>query len=357
MPKPLFSGRVASVLSAVLSSLALAATAPESAPGPVTTTTETQAEAATDAAPPPAQTAAKLPQDLLSRLDVSSRVVDLGTGDSAFQALFVAAQGKQQHGALVLLSDRGQHPDWPGPLKTLRQGLPAHGWATLAIALPSATARPKAADTATPVSSPGSAPNNTAATNSANITAAPARPESNQAEEKNQIVSQTQARLTASLDYLKQQGYSNNVVLAVGDGAQLAALVLKNQSEGTARAFIALAPWSLLTDDQTEIAQSFTELPMAVLELLPGQWPEPRQQERKLLAEKKQHRQYTQLKLQDSALDLNHSQQLQPRIRGWLKRHVQKEVGKEAATAQPTDNKASSSANRSGVPTSSQPPK
>lgn len=351
MPKTTFSVLIVAVLGAVLTLAAEAATT-ASSPTPAPTTVTAEAQAAAANAVLPTQSAVKLPQDLLSRLDARTQVIDLGSGDSAFQALFIAAQGKQQQGALIVLSDRGQHPDWPGPMKTLRQGLPAHGWATLAMALPSPTALPQAVDTAIPVSSPSPASNNAAAVN-ATSTTTPAPAVSQALAEKNQILSQTQARLTAGLDYLKQQGHSNTVVLALGDGAQFAALALKNQSEGVASAFIALAPWSLLKDDQTEIAQTFTDLPMAVLEVLPSQWPEPRQQERKLLAEKKQHRQYTQLRLQDSALDLNHSQQLQTRIRGWLTRHVQKDV----ATAQPDDNKASSSANRSGVPTSSQPPK
>lgn len=363
MPKSLLSGLVTLVLGAVMPIMVQAeSSAPASAPTPVAA--ESSLNSPTPS--PSAETASKLSQDLLSRLDPDSKIVDLASGDAACQALYIAASGKQQYGAVLLLTDQGQHPDWPGPIKTLRQHLPAHGWATLAIALPGRSAISKPAEATAPASAaaPAASPTNPASNNVAttNPPQAPAVPsttnitttptEMNQ-EEKNHIISQTQARLTAGLDYLKQQGYSNTVVLAVGDGAQVAALVLKNQSAGLTQGFIALAPWSLLANDQTEIAESFTDLPLPVLELLPSQWPEPRQQERKLLAEKKQRLQYNQVKLQDSALDLNNSQQLLPRIRGWLKRYVQQETG----AAQPTDNKASSSANLSGVPTSSQPPK
>lgn len=364
MPKPILSGLVVLLLSAVMPTLTQAADpAPASAPTAVAAETSSNTNTTTPTQAPPTETTSKLSKDLISRLKPDSKIVDLANGDGSCQALFIAASGKQQYGAILLLTDQEQHPDWPGPIKTLRQHLPAHGWATLAIALPGPSATVKPAEAAVPAPAPSTsasptspAPNTVAGANQEqtppvlNATTTPALSDQ---EEKNRIVSQTESRLTAGLDYLKQQGYRNNVVLAVGDGAQFASLVLKKQGAGAAQGFIALAPWSLLVNDQTEIAESFTDLTLPVLELLPSQWPEPRQQERKLLAEKKQRLQYNQVKLQDSVLDLNSSQQLLPRIRGWLKQFVQQET----STAQPADNRASSSAKRSGVPTSSQPPK
>lgn len=273
-------------------------------------------------------------KNLITGLDASTQVVDLGVGSQRFQALFIPASGKKQQGAVLLLADSGQHPDWPGPIKNVRQRLPEYGWATLSFALSAAPDKADSADASgaqTPPATPDNNPVNSGVTpTDAGTTAQTPNP--TPADRALQIT-QTQARLQACLEYLKRQGLYNVVLLGVGDGAQIGALGLKNQPANSVAGFIALAPWSLLEQDQAEIATTFTDLPVAVLELLPSQWPEPRSQERKLLAQKKQRTNYSQIKLQDSALDFNHSVQLVPRIRGWLKTHAKSVEGTRQSKA------------------------
>ncbi len=292
-------------------------------------------------------------KDLITELDANTQIVDMGVGGQRFSALFIPASGKKQQGAVLLLADSGQHPDWPGPIKNVRQRLPEYGWATLSFALSAAPDKADSADASgaqTPPATPDNNPVNSGVTPTGAGTTAQT-PNPSPVDRALQIT-QTQARLQACLDYLKQQGLYNIVVLGVGDGAQISAEILKTQPANGVAGFIALAPWSLLEQDQTEIAETFTDLPMAVMELLPSQWPEPRSQARKLLAQKKQRTNYSQIKLQDSALDFNHSVQLVPRIRGWLKTHAESVEG----TRQSKASDLSSSANRSGVPTSRQTP-
>jgi dienelactone hydrolase len=267
-------------------------------------------------------------KDLITEVDANTQVVELGVSDQRFQALFVPAAGKKQQGAVLLLADSGQHPDWPGPIKNVRQRLPEYGWATLSFALSAAPDKADSADVSgaqTPPVIPDNNPVNSGVTPTDAGTTAQ-RPNPLLADKALQIT-QTQARLQACLDYLKQQGLYNIVVLGVGDGAQISAKIITTQPTNSVAGFIALAPWSLLEQDQTEITETFTDLPIPVMELLPSQWPEPRSQARKLLAQKKQRTNYSQIKLQDSALDFNHSVQLVPRIRGWLKKHAESVEG------------------------------
>lgn len=114
--------------------------------------TEAGAEAAADTteeASPPVQI--RSPLDGLSRPATPSRLrlqwlsdeltpaqVRWLNGDqqnpSAFLALYLPeTTGRGQGGALIL-PDAGQHPDWPGVVSVLRQGLPDKGWHTLSIA-------------------------------------------------------------------------------------------------------------------------------------------------------------------------------------------------------------------------------
>lgn len=267
-------------------------------------------------------------KDLITEMDTNTQVVNLDASGQRFQALFIPAAGKKQQGAVLLLADSGQHPDWPGPVKTIRQRLPEYGWATLSFALPATPEKADPADVSDTQTPPAVSDNNPVTervtpTDAGTTTQAPDPTPADKALQ----VTQTQNHLQACLDYLKQQGLYNIVVLGVGDGAQISAEILKTQPDNTVAGFIALAPWSLLEQDQTEIAETFTDLPMAVMELLPSQWPEPRSQARKLLAQKKQRANYSQIKLQDSALDFNHSVQLVPRIRGWLKTQAESVEG------------------------------
>lgn len=60
----------------------------------------------------------------------------LGDKKDPFLGLYIESYVGAPRGAVLLLHDNEQHPDWPGMLHELRVSFPHHGWSTLSIALP-----------------------------------------------------------------------------------------------------------------------------------------------------------------------------------------------------------------------------
>lgn len=58
----------------------------------------------------------------------------------SFLAIYTAAERGPERGAVLLLHGRGAHPDWADVIYPLRTLLPRHGWNTLSIQLPVASA-------------------------------------------------------------------------------------------------------------------------------------------------------------------------------------------------------------------------
>lgn len=52
-----------------------------------------------------------------------------------FPLLLRPNQSAQQLGTIIIIPAPGQHADWPGYIRTLRNGLPRHGWNTIAMSL------------------------------------------------------------------------------------------------------------------------------------------------------------------------------------------------------------------------------
>jgi hypothetical protein len=63
-------------------------------------------------------------------------VVLLGEGDEAFLGLSLQQRTNTPQGAVLILHDKGQNPNWPVHLQQARLFLPDVGWNTLSIALP-----------------------------------------------------------------------------------------------------------------------------------------------------------------------------------------------------------------------------
>ena len=93
----------------------------------------------TDAAAPPA--AATAPAD--ETAEQAGMEPPPEPPKDRFAALVLPFLTPQPQGGVILLHDRGGHPDWPGVIAPLRRGLPDHGWATLSIEFPSIIGDPK----------------------------------------------------------------------------------------------------------------------------------------------------------------------------------------------------------------------
>lgn len=106
---------------------------------------------ATEAATPSADTAPPAPQlppqraetrrskaleRQLQAVDKETERLWLGSSDDPFLGLYRADHSGNRFASALILHDNLQHPDWPGLVHHLRTGLAAHGWNTLAIALP-----------------------------------------------------------------------------------------------------------------------------------------------------------------------------------------------------------------------------
>lgn len=114
-------------------------------------TAEPAAQAA-EQAPPPApvpppppipalSVRRELQQNLLLQKWYGAATVKLQTGDGEFIGIWQEDTSGTPVGALLMLHDASQMPDWPGQLQPLRQYLSQHGWATLSIGLPEPDAR------------------------------------------------------------------------------------------------------------------------------------------------------------------------------------------------------------------------
>lgn len=60
----------------------------------------------------------------------------LGEEKDPFLGLYIESYVGETLGAVLLLHDNEQHPDWPGMLRELRISFPKNGWSTMSIALP-----------------------------------------------------------------------------------------------------------------------------------------------------------------------------------------------------------------------------
>jgi hypothetical protein len=72
----------------------------------------------------------------LANAQRGDEVVTLGEGDDTFLGLSLQQRTATPQGAVLILHDEGQNPDWPANVQQARNFLPDIGWNTLSIALP-----------------------------------------------------------------------------------------------------------------------------------------------------------------------------------------------------------------------------
>lgn len=124
--------------------------------------------------------------------------VTLRAGPVEFLALYTPASGEVQRGGVILLHGLGAHPDWPDVINPLRQELPEAGWATLSLQLP--------------------------------VRASDAR-----FEEYLSLFPAANARISAGIDYLQQQGILNVALVGHSLGAAMGAYFLAEGAAGAER--------------------------------------------------------------------------------------------------------------------------
>lgn len=131
--------------------------------------------------------------------------LQLTADQQEFFAIYTPAEGKIQRGGVILLHGLGAHPDWPDVISPLRSSLPESGWATLSIQLP---VWPNGVDFKD---------------------YPPLFPEAN-------------ARISAAIRHLQQQGLLNIVLVGHSLGAAMGAYFLAEKADGsdTIHAFVGI---------------------------------------------------------------------------------------------------------------------
>lgn len=143
------------------------------------------------------------------QLSATQAAAKQGAGQQEFLALFTPAstinKAVTPRGAVILLHGLGAHPDWPDVIAPLREQLPDAGWATLSIQLPVHPNEAEFSDYP------------------------PLFPEAN-------------ARISASVQHLQQQGLLNIALVGHSLGAAMGAHFLASQAPGSemVRAFVGI---------------------------------------------------------------------------------------------------------------------
>lgn len=131
---------ISAFLVCLLSGSALGADAPAAETSPDPAAQEPAPAAAPPAPPPPPLPALSVrreqQQSNLLKKWYGEQTLSLNTQEGDFVAIWQDDTSGKPLGALLMLHDASQMPDWPAQLQPLRQYLSQHGWATLSISLP-----------------------------------------------------------------------------------------------------------------------------------------------------------------------------------------------------------------------------
>lgn len=131
--------------------------------------------------------------------------VTLKQGELEFLGIYTPSAATKLRGGVLLLHGVGAHPDWSDIISPLRQELPEAGWSTLAIQLP-------------------------------------ILPNDAEADEYLPLFPAANARITAGIFYLQQQGIQNIVIVGHSMGSAMGAHFLASAAAGAevVRAFVGI---------------------------------------------------------------------------------------------------------------------
>lgn len=209
--------------------------------------------AATPPEPEPPQYASRRERNerlLAERFPDDARWLPLPAPENESLALFRPAAAEPK-GALLLFYSAENPPHWPAPLANLRQALPRHGWATLAVTLPLPPEAPvpeRPEETLPPPPEPSpdtpddteAAEEDTAEADDETAGTATVEP-ANEAEEPDEEPplpehgTRIEQRVNAALNWLDTNGQGNLVVLVDPMSAPEVMAVLRPQLEAGAR--------------------------------------------------------------------------------------------------------------------------
>lgn len=257
----------------------------------------------------------------------------LRAADQEFLALLHASQRPASEGLVILLPDRGQHPDWPRRVRPLRHQLTELGWTVLAMNFPAPVppppqARPMLPEPPQPEPKPdteddSAPPAQVSAPAEPKPAAAPATPTAPNLAPEPAEPAEPAVPITDIIDDLNQQamalvnGTQNNqlVFIGIGDGGYWATRWARDLLEGsstvTPKLILLEARNRLPGEEQT--LPDFLIRPIAVLDLSANRSDKPAKQRRQA-AQKAGFDQYRQQQLPQG----DSERRLWNRIRGFI---------------------------------------
>ncbi|WXU00727.1 MAG: hypothetical protein Ctma_1456 [Catillopecten margaritatus gill symbiont] len=152
-----------------------------------------------------------------SVLDGDVEYLPLKKGKEVF-SIYMETEADKPKGGVIILHNRGQHPNWADTTKPLRTGLTEHGWNTLAVQMPVLDKQAKYYDYV------------------------PIFPYSHE-------------RIDAAIDFYKEKGINNIVIVAHGCGAHMAVSYFEKYGDDKIKGFVGIGMGA--TDYQQKLVNGF----------------------------------------------------------------------------------------------------
>jgi hypothetical protein len=231
----------------------------------------------------------------------AEQVLELATDQERFIALQLEQETASPEGGVLILHDAGQTPDWPYLLRQVREYLPAVGWTTLSIDLPTPL---RDAIGVLPLNENASAPS-------------PVSDEDRQ----NRVL----ARVASGIKQLNGDGIFNIAVIGYGDGAYWASRYLSERiSEDEVEGYALILIDASLNYPELPDYLGLLTVPVLDLYMNDSDYSHQQARKRKAAAVRAEHPDY--LQIHDA---LRHGFYGSPaidrttrRVWGWLRNHA-----------------------------------
>lgn len=260
------------------------------------------------------------------------QIIALDAGGDKFQARHIPDLSGLPRGAVIVLHDSGQHPNWPFSAAALIDDLPLRGWDTLNIELPAPAAEIAKAETPAQTTTPPAANNPAPAAGAAAANPAPSTPAAATpaATPTTNTEPQAQARISAAIKYYADQNQRNIVLIGFGSGAIRAADNLRSIAAANATnlgsttpltALVIIAPQQKLNGLDMDLPKLLPLTGISTLDIVLNNDIQARAEAeaRRRAVLHQRSRIYTRLELPplNNASDAQHSAMVK-RVRSWL---------------------------------------
>jgi pimeloyl-ACP methyl ester carboxylesterase len=219
--------------------------------------------------------------------------VKLKSGDVEFLGLYAENTDEQPRGGAIIIHGIGAHPAWPDIIDPVRMALPEHGWSTLSLQMPILANEAGALDYLP-------------------------------------LMDEAPGRIQAGVDFLKDKGVKNIVIIAHSMGTTMANVYLAAKPDPAVHAYIAIGmsnPFPAKYDNAAALAK----ITIPVLNLYGSQDLESviAFADARAASARKVNKHYTQIQVTGANHFFNNMQDdLIKRIRGWLLKNASGKTSK-----------------------------